>query len=99
MTANGADVNAVDNRNSTIFICACRHRSPSFLQELADKVLSSTEARLAAAEDRNRKLADSLTAATSAREAAAAAAATLAVEAAANSKQATQRAACCGGPS
>ena len=36
--ANGADVNAVNNRDSTIFICACARRSLSFLQELADKV-------------------------------------------------------------
>ena len=36
--ANGADVNAVTNRNTTIFNFACEGRSLSFLQELASKV-------------------------------------------------------------
>ena len=38
MMANGADVNAVTNDNTTIFSFACAYRSLSFVQELADKV-------------------------------------------------------------
>ena len=38
MMANGADVNAVTNQNTTIFSLACMWRSLSFLQELASKV-------------------------------------------------------------
>ena len=38
MMANGADVNAVTTTNTTIFSFACEARSPSFVQELADKV-------------------------------------------------------------
>ena len=36
--ANGANVNAATNQNTTIFLFACLSRSLSFLQELADKV-------------------------------------------------------------
>ena len=36
--ANGADVKFVNIYNITIFSFACAYRSPSFLQELADKV-------------------------------------------------------------
>ena len=38
MMANGADVNAVTNGNTTIFSLACIRKSHSFVQELASKV-------------------------------------------------------------